>query len=83
MLTRRGVNEAIEECRVGRQQAGEIARRQAEQSRCDGLMGYGRTAMMAEITGEVRRADGRLLRKAMSEVFVMRDTKISDALGRT
>ena len=34
--------------------------------------------VMAEITGEARRADGQLLRMAMGEVFVMRDAKISE-----
>ena len=33
---------------------------------------------MAEITGEVHRADGQPMRMAMSEVFVMRDGKISE-----
>jgi hypothetical protein len=45
VLTRRGVNEAIAESRVARQQAGEIAERQAAQSRRDGLMEYGKMAV--------------------------------------
>jgi len=34
--------------------------------------------VMAEITGEVKSADGQPMRMAMSEVFVMRDAKISE-----
>lgn len=34
--------------------------------------------VMAELTGEVRRADGELMRMAMGEVFVMRDAKICE-----
>lgn len=34
--------------------------------------------VMAELTGEVRRADGELMRTAMGEVFVMRDAKITE-----
>ncbi len=45
VLTRRGVNEAIADSRVARQQAGEIADRQAAQSRRDGLMEYGKAAV--------------------------------------
>ena len=34
--------------------------------------------VMAELTGEVRRADGTPMRLAMGEVFVMRDAKICE-----
>ena len=34
--------------------------------------------VMAELTAEVRRADGTPMRLAMGEVFVMRDTKICE-----
>jgi ketosteroid isomerase-like protein len=34
--------------------------------------------VMAEITGEAHRAHGQHIRMVMSEVFVMRDAKISE-----
>ena len=34
--------------------------------------------VMAEMTAEVRRASGELMRTAMGEVFVMRDAKICE-----
>ena len=34
--------------------------------------------VMAEITGEVKRADGQPMRMAMGEVFVMREAKIAE-----
>ena len=34
--------------------------------------------VMAEITGDVQRADGQPMRMAMSEVFVLRDAKICE-----
>lgn len=34
--------------------------------------------VMAELAGEVMRADGELMRMVMGEVFVMRDTKICE-----
>ncbi|WP_236540204.1 nuclear transport factor 2 family protein [Spiractinospora alimapuensis] len=34
--------------------------------------------VMAELTGEVRRADGTVMRMAMGEVFVMEDAKIKE-----
>jgi len=52
ILTRRGVNEVIAESRIAREQAGEIAERQAAQSRRDGLMEYGRTAVDLLLSGQ-------------------------------
>ncbi|WP_125611707.1 nuclear transport factor 2 family protein [Specibacter cremeus] len=34
--------------------------------------------VMAELTGEVRRASGELMKMAMGEVFIMRDAKIAE-----
>lgn len=52
ILTRRGVEEAVTESRLSREQANEIAQRQSEQHRRDALMEYGKAAVDLLLSGK-------------------------------
>ena len=85
VLTRRGVNEAIAESRVARQQAGEIAERQAAQSRRDGLMEYGKTAVDLLLSGQddlIARGEAMIayLSSLPSDVLPEEDTNLLIAM---
>lgn len=52
ILTRRGVREAVNESRLSREQANDIARGQFEQHRRDSLMEYGKAAVDLLLSGK-------------------------------
>ncbi len=52
VLTRRGVEEAITESRLSREQASAIAQRQSDQHRRDALMEYGKAAVDLLLSGK-------------------------------
>lgn len=52
ILTRRGVKEAVTESRLSREQANQIAKRQADQHRRDALMEYGKAAIDLLLSGK-------------------------------